>query len=151
MTVAWDPIEEARIADERQERLVRQFVTRGLKVDTTPEVIVTDPETGGKKGRKLARWDMIPPDVLRELAEHYGKGELKYPANPDGTANWQRGYDWRLSISSLQNHLNQWLLGEDTDAETGTNHLVAVIWHAIALRWFQLHGKGRDTRPKGSR
>jgi hypothetical protein len=115
------------------------------------EKIITDPVTGGKKGRKLARWDMIPPDVLRELAEHYGKGELKYPANPDGSANWQLGYDWRLSISSLQNHLNQWLLGEDTDAETGTNHLVAVIWHAIALRWFQLHGKGRDTRPKGSR
>ena len=111
------------------------------------EVRVVDAETGGMKGSKLARFDMIPPDVLWELAEHYGKGEAKYPSDPEtGQPNWQKGYDWRLSVAALLRHLNQFLMGEDFDAETGTSHLIAVMWHAAALRWFQLHGRGKDYR-----
>lgn len=89
---------------------------------------------------------MIPADVLWELAEHYGKGEAKYPSDADGTPNWQRGYDWRLSVAALQRHLHQWLMGEESDDETGSHHLIAVAWHAFALRWFSKHGKGRDFR-----
>jgi hypothetical protein len=112
------------------------------------EIRVVDPNTGGAKGSKLARFDMIPSDVLWELAEHYGKGEAKYPSNEDGTANWQNGYNWRLSIAALERHLHSFIQGENIDEETGSSHLVAVIWHAIALRWFQLHGKGTDYRQK---
>ena len=110
------------------------------------ETTVTDPDTGGRKGQKLARFDMIPSDVLWELAEHYGKGESKYPSDETGLPNWQRGYDWRLSVAALERHLHQFLQGQDADPETGSSHLVAVIWHAIALRWFQLHDKGTDYR-----
>jgi hypothetical protein len=87
---------------------------------------------------------MVPPDVLWELAEHYGKGEAIYPSDPD--PNWQRGYSWRLSVAALHRHLAQWESGEDTDAETGSSHLIAATWHCVALRWFQLHGKGTDYR-----
>lgn len=110
----------------------------------TGEVRVVDAETGGMKGSKPARFDMIPADVLWELAEHYGKGEAKYPGEPTGQANWQKGYPWHLSVAALQRHLFAWLAGEDADPETGSNHLVAVIWHAIALRFFQRHGLGTD-------
>lgn len=110
------------------------------------ETRVVDPETGGAKGSKLARFDMIPPDVLWELAEHYGKGEQKYPSDEAGLPNWMRGYNWELSYAAMQRHLVQWALGEDKDAETGSSHLIAVMWHAAALRWFELHGKGRDYR-----
>lgn len=110
------------------------------------EVKIVDPETGGAKGQKAARFDMIPSDFLWKLAEHYGAGEKKYPSDDRGVANWQRGYDWRLSVAALQRHLHQWLQGEDMDAETGSHHLVAVAWHCIALWWFQKHGKGRDFR-----
>lgn len=116
--------------------------------DGSGEVRVIDPITGGAKGSKLARFDMIPSDILWELAEHYGKGEAKYPSNADGTANWQNGYSWRLSVAAMQRHLHAFIQGEETDDETGSSHLVAVIWHAIALRWFQLHGKGTDYRTK---
>jgi hypothetical protein len=109
-------------------------------------VDVVDPKTGGRKGQKLARFDMIPSDVLWELAEHYGKGESKYPSDETGLPNWQRGYDWRLSVAALQRHLHSFLKGEDADPETGSSHLTAVMWHAIALRWFQLHDKGSDYR-----
>ena len=66
------------------------------------ETRITDPSTGGQKGDKPRRYDLIPPDVLGELADHY------------------------------------------VDEETGSNHLIAVAWHAFALRWFQLHGAGTD-------
>lgn len=46
--------------------------------DSTSEVRVTS-ETGASKNSKAARFDMIPADVLYELAEHYGIGAEKYP------------------------------------------------------------------------
>lgn len=106
------------------------------------ETRIIDPETGGQKGSKLARFDLIPYDVLRELAEHFGRGALKYEDD-----NWRRGYSWRLSYAALMRHLTAWWEGEDIDEETGTSHLVAVAWHTFVLRWFQMHGKGRDDRP----
>ena len=42
------------------------------------EVRVVDPVTGGEKGAKLARFDLIPPEATWALAEHYGKGCAKY-------------------------------------------------------------------------
>ena len=124
--------------------------TNPSPVMKSSEIRVTDPLTGGAKGSKLARFDMIPPDVLWELAEHMGKGEAKYPADETGLPNWQRGYDWRLSVAALHRHLNAFERGENLDIETGSSHLIAVIWHAMALRWFQLHGKGRDYRTQGA-
>lgn len=111
------------------------------------ETRITDPTTGGAKGDKPRRFDLIPPDVLAELADHYGKGVSKYP-NDDpewpGQANWQRGYAWHLNLAALLRHLMAWSEGEDTDEETGSNHLIAVAWHAFALRWFQIHKRGND-------
>lgn len=108
---------------------------------------VVDAETGGMKGKKLASFSSLPSDVLWELAEHFGKGERKYPNDPEtGKPNWQKGYDWRLNVDALQRHLHLWLQGQDVDEETGSNHLIAVIWHAMVLRWFQIHGKGKDYR-----
>ncbi len=110
------------------------------------EVRVTDPKTGGQKCAKLAKFCMIPPEVLLELAEHYGKGEQKYPSVKPGLANWQQGYRYSLSGDALARHLCAWLSGEEFDAETGSHHLVAVMWHAAALRFFTKHGLGTDDR-----
>ena len=108
------------------------------------EVRTTDPLTGGQKGSKLARFSLIPQEFLWALAEHYGKGSLKYEDR-----NWEKGYKWSLSQDALERHLRQWLLGEDRDPETGSNHLVAVAWHAAALFTYQLRGLGtNDIRPK---
>lgn len=107
------------------------------------EVILTDPTTGGQKGTKLARYDLIPWQIIDELAEHYGRGAFKYEAR-----NWEKGYSWSLSFAALMRHLVAWWNGEDIDPETGTNHMIAVIWHSCALRWFQLNEKGTDDRTK---
>lgn len=105
------------------------------------EHVVTDPVTGGSKGAKLARFDLLPWDVVYELAEHYGKGCKKYDDR-----NWEKGYDWGLSAAALARHFAQWMSGEDYDEETGSSHLIAVAWHALALRWFQKHNRGKDDR-----
>lgn len=113
---------------------------------TIPDYGPAEPEPQGRKGTKTARPSQIPPDVLLELATHYGLGLEKYPDDEEGQPNWQRGYDWRLSADALGRHLLLWLSGEDTDEETGSSHLIAVAWHCFTLRWFHLHGKGKDFR-----
>jgi hypothetical protein len=101
--------------------------------------------TGGEKGVKPARFDLIPPGFLWALAEHFGVGARKYDDN-----NWQRGYEWSKSYGALQRHLFAWIAGEDIDAETGSNHLIAVAWHACCLHWFSANRPEFDDRPKGA-
>lgn len=108
-------------------------------MDTLSEVRVVDPNSGGEKGTKLGRFDLVPPEALWELAEHYGKGCNKYSPR-----NWEKGYAWSLSFSALMRHLYQWVMGEKYDKETGTHHLIAVAWHAFALFTFDLRGLGTD-------
>ena len=108
-------------------------------VGTLVETRVTDSTTGGEKGAKLARFSLVPAEMLWELACHYGRGAAKY-----ADRNWERGYKWSLSYDALMRHLQQWTIGEDADAETGTHHLIAVIWHATAMYIFQLRGLGTD-------
>ena len=109
------------------------------------EIRITDAKTGGQKGKKMARFSLIPPEMLWDLAEHYGKGALKYEDR-----NWERGIQWSLALDALERHLNQWKQGEDRDPETGSHHLIAVIWHATALFWYQLRGKGTDDLGRGA-
>lgn len=107
------------------------------------EVRVRNKTTGGEKGSKLARYDLIPAGPLRMLAEHYGRGATKYEDR-----NWERGYDWSLSFAAMQRHAWEFWAGEDIDSESGSPHLAAVAWHAFAmLEWMQTHPE-LDNRPK---
>lgn len=101
--------------------------------------------SGASKGQKDARFDLIPPNVLRELAVHYGKGANKYAPierieGADGAPidNWRLGYNFSSSLAALHRHLNAWSSGEDIDEELNSNHLVAVAWHAFTLLEFQM-------------
>ena len=106
------------------------------------EVRITDPETGGQKGQKLARYGLIPAEPLRQLAEHYGKGATKYEDR-----GWEKGYAWSLNFDAMMRHAWAWWAGEDEDPETGSNHLVAVAWHAFALLEFAETHPEKDDRP----
>lgn len=99
--------------------------------------------TGGEKGTKLARYDLLPAKPLHELAEHYGRGALKYDDD-----NWRRGYEWSKSFAALQRHAWAFWDGEDIDAETGSKHLIAVAWHALALAEFMDAHPDYDNRRK---
>lgn len=100
----------------------------------TDEVRITS-ATGGSKGSKIARFDLIPTGPLWELAEHYGKGAQKYK-RVNGKDNWRNGYDWSLSYAALQRHANAFWNGEDIDPENGSKHIIAAAWHCLALAHF---------------
>jgi|ERR1039457_6862124 hypothetical protein len=107
------------------------------------EIIVTDPVTGGKKGSKLARYDLIPVKPLWKVAELYGRGSEKY-----ADRNWELGYKWSLSYAAMMRHANLFWGGESYDSETGAHHLASVVFHAMALMEFEEQEKGTDDRSK---
>lgn len=106
------------------------------------ETRVTDGATGGQKGSKLARFDLLPVRPLFEVARLYGAGAAKYEDR-----NWERGFNWSLSFAALQRHALLFWAGEQLDPETQRHHLASVIFHAMALMEFEAGGKGTDDRP----
>ena len=107
------------------------------------EVRVTS-DTGGQKGKKTERYELIPVGPLREIARVYGIGAEKY-----GPRNFELGYDFSLSYAALQRHANQFWEGQDRDDE-GFQHLAAVCFHAMSLMLFASSDRYArfDDRPK---
>jgi len=124
---------------------------------------MTNEKTGGQKGVKTERCELVPVEPLLELARHYGIGGLKYDDD-----NWTKGYDWKFSYGALQRHAQAWWGGEEWTVEvfinrhTGeevsvtVNHMIAVAWHAFALYYFSIHHRslrpaqfGRFSLPSG--
>lgn len=124
--------------------------------------------TGGQKGVKLQRFDLIPPRSLALLAEHFGKGARKYDEH-----QWRQGYNWSYSYATIMRHLNAFWAGEDFDVcsndptgcsrvtadgdvflpiqddscynHTGSHHLVAVAWHVfVLLEFLETHPEHDD-------
>lgn len=105
------------------------------------EVRVTS-DTGGEKGQKQARYDLIPAGPLDELARVYGRGAEKYAER-----NWERGYEWSLSFAAMMRHAWAFWNGESIDPETQRHHMGAVAFHAFALMEFEARSLGVDNRP----
>jgi hypothetical protein len=112
-----------------------------LPATHTTETRITDPVTGGQKGAKLARFDLLPWDVLWTVAELYGVGAAKYEDR-----NWEKSYPFSLSIAALGRHFAQFARGEDVDSETGLPHLASVVFHACALIRFCNEHPEQDDR-----
>jgi hypothetical protein len=116
---------------------------------------IVDPDTGGAKGQKLARFELIPQDALWKVAEHYGRGSRKY-----ADRNWERGYAWSLSAGALLRHFSAFWRGENVDPDPSlyvepneqennpSRHIDAVVWHALCLSAFDLRSIGTDDRPQ---
>lgn len=98
-------------------------------------------KSGGEKGVKVQRFDLIPVEALSKVAELYGKGAEKYAAN-----NWRKGYEWSKSYAALQRHANAFWSGEDDDPEMGVPHMACVAFHALALITFMEEQRVYDDR-----
>lgn len=88
------------------------------------------------------RYDLIPPSAMFRLARHYGAGAVKYAAH-----NWAAGYEWSKPYAALNRHLWQTISGEYIDEETGSPHLVAVLWHCLTMTEFYTTHPEFDDRP----
>jgi len=105
--------------------LEQQILQEGVKFD------------GGKP-----RWDLLPFDVLNDLAMLYAKGAEKYEDR-----NWEKGMDWSRVFGAMLRHAHAFWERDDIDEETGMGHIIAVIWNAMALAFYSKHNIGKDDRP----
>jgi hypothetical protein len=110
---------------------------------TNEESRITNRDTGGEKGQKVFRFDLIPWVPMYEVAKLYGKGAEKYSER-----NWEKGYDWSLSYAAAMRHITQFWNGESHDEETGCHHLSSVIFHCLAMMEFERTHPELDNRPK---
>ena len=110
-------------------------------VDLGGGEVRTTSATGGEKGVKPERLDLIPPGFLEELGRVYGEGAKKY-----SDVNYLFGYEWRKSIGAGLRHWMRFLQGEDIDPETGCHHLAHAAWHCATLITYQTEGLGTDDR-----
>lgn len=70
-------------------------------MSTSDEVRVVS-TTGGEKGQKLARFDLIPVRPLELLAEHYGRGARKYTSKE--TISTSAAWSKMVQYCSCQNN-----------------------------------------------
>ncbi|ALY08731.1 hypothetical protein SEA_NAPOLEONB_44 [Arthrobacter phage NapoleonB] len=103
--------------------------------------IRTTSSTGGEKGVKPERYDLIPVEAMAKVAQLYGFGAKKYAEH-----NWRKGYEWSKSYAAMQRHMNAFWSGEEIDPETGLPHLAAVVFHALALMTFMEEHRDFDDR-----
>lgn len=101
----------------------------------------TTSSTGGEKGVKPERYDLIPVEAMGLVAQLYGVGAQKYSEH-----NWRKGYEWSKSYSALQRHTNEFWKGVDLDPETGLPHLAAVVFHSLTLMTFMMEHPDFDDR-----
>lgn len=102
---------------------------------------LTDPETGGTKGQKLARFDLMPPDALYSLAELFGVGATKYKDR-----NWELGYDFGWSYAAMQRHAHEFWGGITHDKDSGFHNGIHIAWHGLTLAAFDMRKIGNDDR-----
>lgn len=77
------------------------------------------------------RYDLVPPEVIRELAKILTYGANKYAAN-----NWQGLDDFEARYTAaLFRHLEAWRMGEREDPESGFRHLSHALCNLAFLVW----------------
>lgn len=79
--------------------------------------------------------------ALEAVSEVYHYGSAKYKDR-----NWERGYDWSLSIDSCYRHLVAVTRGQMSDPESGLPELAHALFHVLALLTFLEYNLGTDDR-----
>jgi len=98
----------------------------------------TTSSTGGEKGVKPQRYDLLPREGLDAIAEVFAFGAEKYASH-----NWRKGYEWSKSYSALMRHMTAHWSGETNDPESGLPHLAHAGCHVMfMLTWLSEQGEG---------
>ena len=84
-------------------------------------------------GDDKLRFDLIHPDMIRELARVFTVGAGKH-----GDWNWFTSpMEYNTVMGGLKRHLDKWEHGESWDEEK-FHHLAAVAWRALVLMVYDL-------------
>lgn len=71
-----------------------------------------------KNDSSKLRYDLVPPEALRELAK-----VLTYGANKYGADNWRLCDDSSRYLAAAYRHIEAYRMGEMCDPESGLHHL----------------------------
>lgn len=96
---------------------------------------------GVKFDEGKARFDLLPPDALTQVARIFTFGATKY-----ADRNWEKGMDWGRVYAAQQRHMNAFWGGEMYDPETGMMHTAHATFGSLVLCTYSLRGIGTDTR-----
>lgn len=88
---------------------------------------------GVKDDRQKIRWELLPFDVIEQVAIIMTHGAEKYEDD-----NWKKVEPARF-VGALMRHLCSHLKGEIYDKESGLLHLSHMCCNAVFLVWQQLH------------
>lgn len=92
-----------------------------------------------KFDQEKIRYDLIPPEVEKALAEVLTFGAKKYSER-----NWEEGLDWNRVYRAAKGHLNDWWAGKFKDEESGLSHTK----HALACVAFLVTYEERGIKPE---
>jgi len=99
-------------------------------------------EQGPKNDDGKARFDLIPPYPLWELAKVFNIGAgIKYPEH-----SWEQGIKYSRIYAAIQRHLNSFWGGEELDPEDKLHHLAHAAWGCFVLMEYEKQQKGMDDR-----
>ncbi|KKL12261.1 hypothetical protein LCGC14_2537540 [marine sediment metagenome] len=77
---------------------------------------------GTKHDQGKLRYDLIPPDVMDEVAFVLTHGAQKY-----GDRNWELGIEHSRTIAAAERHIAAFKAREQLDADGNTHHLANAI------------------------
>lgn len=114
---------------------------------------MTKPEKapeGVKHDAGKLRFDLLPVEPLRKIAEVYTIGAKKY-----ADRNWEKGLSYGRVFAAMMRHAWAWWGGEKRDPVDGQHHLASVCWCAMALMEYETthpelddrSGKESDDKP----
>ena len=69
------------------------------------------------------RFDLLPPEGLKRLAQHFEGGAKKY-----NSRNWEKGQPLMRYLDSAARHLYAYISGSRKE-----DHIAAVAWNAMAF------------------
>lgn len=109
---------------------------------TKPEVKETNPKDAVGI-RKWRIFSTIPMTVVWELGVAMMEGARKY-----GRHNYRvSGVRASVYVDATMGHVTQWWEGEDTDADSGLNHITKAIASLVVLRDAMIQKQIVDDRP----
>lgn len=120
---------------------VDAWIEKNMKARSTPTQQKDEPAKNFDAGK--LRYDLIPPDALRELAKVYTVGAEKY-----GERNWEKGMSWGRAFGSLLRHVWDWFGGIEADHEDGLHPLAHAAFRVFQLLAYSMRKVGNDDRPK---
>lgn len=101
------------------------------------------PDEGKKHDTDKIRLDLMPTDVMCEVAKVYTFGAKKY-----GDRNWEKGLAYHRAYGAALRHMTSWWMRDDFDDETGIHHLAHAICELEFLLAFELRNiEHLDDRP----